>query len=210
MAIITEVKPDPRHPGIRQVMSGQDCIACIRVKDVTALPVAEGTELNEHVRAALVVSDRITALWLRALRSQARTPASRQRLAGRLARHAHTPEDLEHVLDDLATEGLIDDQRMALAIAEELLRRGPAAPSRLRAALRTRGFTEHDIEAAVERALSGHDLEEDARQAAAGFWRDLHHLAPATALRRLGGRLARRGFSEETIADILTEYADTE
>jgi regulatory protein len=158
--------------------------------------LAEGVELDRptlrRVRSELV---RGRALGI-AGRALARRELSTEELAGRLARAGVAPAVAEEVREGLVAAGAVDDARYAGTAAESLARRGwgdAAIEARLQAAgVEREGVAEAiaalDPESERARALTARD--QDPRRAAA--------------------RLARRGFSRESVEECLGGALDWE
>lgn len=203
-AAITALTPDPRRPRMVVVQVAGKRTATLSQKTVerlaltvgqawdapTAQQVAAEVDYEKHLAQA--------SRWLdRRMLSQAEVQAKLTKadcvgpLAGR-------------VLGRLTELGVIDDRQLGQLLVEAQSARQPAGPARLRAKLLARGLDESLAEeliasaapsagATVEQALSL------ARQKMSA-WANLD--AP-TRQRRLAGLLARRGFDEHTIEDVL-------
>ena len=200
---ITDIIPDPREPDLCRIKSGRHLVGRIRRGDVEHMRLAVGMPLGPDTLAELEVCQQRAALRLRAIRSLSRAAASRQRLAARIATHAASTEELEAVLDELAADGLLDDEATATRIAEEKLRAGPIGARALSATPRRRGFEPALVEQIVATLLGNRDEYADAHEAAEYAMRSLRHLPQETATRRLAARLARKGFSEEAITQAI-------
>jgi regulatory protein len=126
-------------------------------------------------------------------RALARRPLSRAALAARLVRVA--PADVaEAVVDDLARLGYVDDEALALALAEQRLARG-WGPARVAADLERLAVSDAAARAGMCAAEAGEEAAARAllaSRAAAGR-------SPAQKL----GLLARRGFGAEACESVL-------
>ncbi|MBL8491731.1 MAG: regulatory protein RecX, partial [Rhodocyclaceae bacterium] len=136
------------------------------------------------------------------IRLLARREHSRAEISRKLAKLG-SPEEIDQVLTDLETSGLLSDARFA----DEWLRSHGARHGavRLRQALRERGVAAEAIEAQMAAADLPPELER-ARQ----VWARKFDAAPADA--REWARQARflqaRGFSSEVIRRLLREPAE--
>lgn len=200
---ITAITADPREPDLRAIKAGRRFIARVRRRDIEHLSLAVGTPIDSDTQAALERCQQRASLRLRAIRSLSRAAASRQRLFARLAEQAEDPETLDEILDELATDGLLDDRATATRIAEEQLRTSPVGRAALCATLQRRGFERDLVEQIVADLLGGRDEYADAKEAAEVAMRSLRHLPPDTAARRLAARLGRKGFSEDAITEVI-------
>jgi regulatory protein len=123
----------------------------------------------------------------------ARRALSRAALAERLARVA-SPDVCEAVLDDLERLGYVDDEALALALAEQRLASG-WGPGRVEADLERLAVGEAAARAGIRAAEAG---EESAARALLAS----RVAAGRTPAQRLG-LLARRGFSADTAESVL-------
>lgn len=136
----------------------------------------------------------------RAIALLARREHSRAELARKLSNHG-TPEEIEPVLSQLESQGLLSDSRAAAAFVRARSERFGAA--RLRQDLRSRGIGDEVIEAEVA------ELPDELERARA-VWVRKFSQPPADA--RQWARQARflqgRGFSTAVIRRILKEAAE--
>jgi len=135
-------------------------------------------------------------LRVQALKFLARREHSRAELRAKLAPHAESEEQLDHLLDALQAERLLSDQRYATQ--RVAARGGRFGNSRLKQELRTQGVGDEDIAAAVE---AGGDETERCR----AVWRKKFGNSPASAEERAKQMrfLQYRGFSGEAIRRVL-------
>lgn len=202
---ITSMTADPKAPDLRRIRVGKRRIATIRRQDVDTLGLSVGDPLTQTLLDTLDRLDRLAALRLRAIRSLSRAAASRRRLESRLYRHGE-PADIAEVLDQLIVDGILDEHATARQIAGEAMRREPVGRRKLEALLRSRGFEREATDEAVAQALCDRDPMEDAMEAGRRAARGLSHLPRETAVRRMTGRLARRGFDYEAVKRAIDTY----
>ena len=118
---------------------------------------------------------------------------SREELRRRLLQAGFEPHDVEPALDDLATSGLIDDDRFAREMARDQALRRRVGNRAIRAELRRKGVATEVAEAALAE-VPGDDGDR-ARSFALQRAARLGGVAPEAAYRRLHGALVRRGFA---------------
>ncbi|MDX6598249.1 MAG: RecX family [Gaiellales bacterium] len=123
----------------------------------------------------------------------ARRALSRAALAERLAKVA-SPDVCQAVLDDLERLGYVDDEALALALAEQRLASG-WGPGRVEADLERLAVGDSALRAGVRAAEAG----EEAAARALLASRTATGRSPAQRL----GLLARRGFSSEAAESVL-------
>lgn len=91
--------------------------------------------------------------------------------------------------------GLLDDQRLALAMARQLFERKPAGRSWLVAALRRKHIPREIAEEAVDVLLMGTDETEAAKAALSTKWTQIGQLDIESARKKAYTYLSRRGIS---------------
>ncbi|MDR2614861.1 MAG: recombination regulator RecX [Candidatus Accumulibacter sp.] len=134
----------------------------------------------------------------RALRFLARREYARAELAQKLAAHAESAEEVEAVLDDLASRGFVSDARYAeMRVRARSARFGDA---RLAQEMRAAGVDDELVGEALAQT-------KDELARAKDIWRRKYGAAglPADVAERARQTnfLARRGFSGETIRRVL-------
>jgi regulatory protein len=138
------------------------------------------------------------ALRARALRLLARREHARAELARKLAAHAGSAEEVDAVLDDLATRGLLSDARYVETRAHA--RSARFGDARLAQELRAVGVSNELVDSALAGA-------EDELTRAREVWRrkygNVGVPADAAGRARQMNFLMRRGFSGATIRGVL-------
>lgn len=167
---------------------------------VQALGLAEGmdverSELDRICREDQLHHARNYAYLL--LSYKARTSAE---LRQRLARKGFGPDVVQATLARLAELGMVNDEKFARQFAEDRVNLGHKGKWRVRAELRKRGVAREQVEQAIAGAP---DEAVAAREVAAKFRARNRRLEPEVLKRRLYGFLARRGFSPDTIRQVL-------
>jgi regulatory protein len=108
--------------------------------------------------------------------------------------------EIEEALQDLESQGWLDDRRFAIEMASGPLTRKGYGPRRMRAELERRGVDEEIVEAAVAAVYESTADELDAAR------RSLERRTKGPGDRAAAGRfLERRGFSTGVILTILDE-----
>ena len=137
------------------------------------------------------------SLLARALGHLARREHSRAELARKLAPHAESAEQLQHLLDDLEAKKLLSDRRFAEVLARSRGERFGTA--RVRQELRAHGVSDSLVRDAVG------ELARSELQRARAVWRRRFGKPPADAAEKARQMrfLAQRGFSGEVIRRIV-------
>lgn len=128
---------------------------------------------------------------------------SEKELAFRLAKKKFNPEVVRATVDFLKEKGFIDDRGFAKAWLESRLKK-PYGLRRLVAELKIKGVDNKIIDERVSE-IKGKYCEKDvvARLARERFEK-LKNIDPVKAKSRVWAYLLRRGFSPETVADVIT------
>lgn len=129
-------------------------------------------------------------------------------LTQRLARKGFSPDIVSHTLQRLAELKMVDDAGFARRFAEDRISIGHKGKWRVRGELLKRGIDRQQIDAALDQAP---DEIAAAREVAAKYLSRNRRLEPDVLKRRLYALLARRGFSPDTIRQVidLDEAAST-
>jgi len=135
---------------------------------------------------------------------KARTTAE---LKQRLARKGFPPDVVQGTIARLAELKMVDDAGFARQFAEDRVNIGHKGRWRVRGELLKRGVAREHIEAALAEAP---DELAAAREVAGKYLSHNRKLEPAVLRRRLYALLARRGFSPDTIRDVLNTDETTE
>lgn len=167
---------------------------------VLALGLAEGmdverSELDRICREDQLHHARNYAYLL--LSYKARTAAE---LKARLVRKGFSPDVVSSTLERLGELGLVNDEQFARQFTEDRVVVGHKGTWRVRAELRKRGVAREQIEQAIAAAP---DETAAAREVVLKFRARNKRLEPDVLRRRLYGFLARRGFSVDTIRQVL-------
>jgi regulatory protein len=144
------------------------------------------------------------AICLRALTG---APKTRQQLAELLTKRSVPDDAATAVLDRFTEVGLIDDAAFARAwVSSRQAGRGLARRA-LRAELRAKGV-EPDVAAEAVELVDDEDERAAARRLVERRLGGMHRLDRATAMRRLLGMLARKGYSGGMAAAVVRDALD--
>ena len=138
----------------------------------------------------------------RALKYLAQREHSRLELQRKLAPHAEQPDQIESVLDELASLGLFSEQRFADSLVRQ--RASRFGVRRIEHELDQHRLRDADTVAALS------ELRNTERDRALAIWRKRFHGPPADLAARAKQHrfLAQRGFGGETIAWVLRQAGD--
>lgn len=136
----------------------------------------------------------------------ARARSSRE-LVDRLIRKSFGREAAEHVVGELTETGLVDDREFARLWAEERMRLRPVGRLRLARELALKGVSREIIEDVLDASYAEHPETELARRVACA--RRSRGPVDGAARRRLYSLLLRRGFTHETVSQVLSEQEES-
>ena len=195
---ITALEPQRRGRRFNLYLDGDFAFG---VAESIAVRLRVGEWLSDEAIAALRTEDEVERAHERALGYLTPRPRSEAELRRYLAGKGFSASAIERVMARLRAVGLLDDAAFARFWVENRLRFRPRGRRGLRYELRQKGLDD----ALIEAALADYDELEAARRFAEGEWRRLASQEEAVRRRRLGERLARRGFAYETIRHILDD-----
>jgi regulatory protein len=157
--------------------------------------VVERADLDRIAREEQLHEARQYAFLL--LSCKARTVSE---LRQRLGRKGFSPDTVSHTLQRLAELKMIDDAGFARRFAEDRITIGHKGKWRVRGELLKRGVAKEHIEDALATAP---DEKEAAREVVEKYLSRNRRLEPEVLKRRLYAFLARRGFSPDTIRQVI-------
>ena len=169
---------------------------------------ADGQEMDPERLQEMERADGVARAMAEAHRLIDYRMRTRRELAVRLKSRGRTEDVIEEVLDRLEKVGLIDDGRFARQWIDERLRKRPVGLSLLRREVRQKGIGPEIIDAALEESASG---EEEAGRAYEALRRQAHRYARLdrdAAHRRMVAFLARRGFGQAVIYQVVHRVLD--
>lgn len=188
--------------GLRAGLVDRDAAAALGLADAASENAAWRADWHEQLDRE--VRDRLCR------RAAERLLAARMRcragLVRALVQRGHDRTTAEACADHFGSLGAVDDARYAEVLVRNELARKPAGRRLLESKLRAHGVGRDEADRAIEEALRGRDELADARRAAEAAARSLRPGSDRQAARRrIGGRLARRGFRPEVIRRALDE-----
>ena len=158
--------------------------------------------LSEARIQELIELNRRDGAYEQALRLISYRPRSERELRIRFARKGLPEQTQDAAVQQLKTEGLIDDAAFARMWIENRMEFRPRGAWALRSELRGKGVSHDEIEMALEDFDEG----EAARRAAQEGARRYMQLSPDLFRRRLSAYLSRRGFSYPIIAPLIEQH----
>lgn len=200
-AKITAIEPQQKNP--QRVNIYLDGEFAFGLAKIVAAWLRVGQELDEAKIASLKAEDERETAYQKALHFLSYRPRSSAEVRQNLTRRGVAPALVEATIARLQANGLLDDDQFARLWVENRRAFRPRSHAALKMELRKKGLDEQAIQSALE--AEAQDEEQLVRLAARKQARRYAGLAWPEFRRKLGGFLARRGFSYTTFAPVLSE-----
>jgi regulatory protein len=169
---------------------------------ITAGWLKVGQELSVEKIAALQAEDANETAYQKALHYLSYRPRSSAEVRQNLLKRNIPAAAVEATLNRLQAARLVDDQEFARAWVENRNTFRPRSKMALRAELRRKGLSDEVVEPVLEAEVDEQAL---AFAAARKYAHRLSGLAWLEFRKKLGGFLARRGFSYTTLSPVVSE-----
>ncbi len=209
MPVLTDLAPDPRHPGYQVVEVDRGRFASLPARALDSLGISRGAELAPPVLSALQQLADIEAAYRAAVRAQTRRPHAREELRRRLMRKQHPGAAVDAALERLVALDLLDDRRFAEHFVATRGARGRGAV-RLLQDLRRQGVDQRVAQEAVTAALAAEGIDQASalRRVAERRANQLGALPRPVKRRRLLAYLARRGYRGAEVRRLVEQSLD--
>ena len=195
--VITSIDVPKNDPNLRRVRVDARIAARLTADEVERLG------LTVHMTWDAALADRV-AEYLAFRRALSQRGFSVQAMCERLMRRGYAESTAQSVADTLQRDGWLDDERLARDLVDSLCREKPAGKALIIEKLTKRGIaTDLAHRVADERHESQN--EDDAAMAFAKkrLAKMPNNVDKTTKARRLAGALARRGFEQDVVEDIV-------
>jgi regulatory protein len=196
---ITALKAQSRNPNrVNVFLDGEYAFGLERI---TAAWLRVGQALSEAKITELKNQDEQEVVYQKALRLLEHHPRAEEEIRRRLTGKGISDEAIQHVIERLRRNKLVNDDQFAQAWVENRSTFRPRSRKALQYEMRQKGVSA----SAIEQALANLDSDEEelAQQAALKQSRKLQHLEKIDFQRKLSAFLARRGFDYETIKPVV-------
>ncbi|MDG2424408.1 MAG: RecX family transcriptional regulator [Phycisphaerales bacterium] len=196
---ITSLDVAPRDGDSREIKVNSRKVATLLESDVARLGLHLDMPMTESMAQRIAYHHECRLAWRAAIQRLEKSARSERDIREGLQKRGHEDDVVEQVISILAGSGLLDDVRLAASAAESMARRSPASAAFIEARLVRHGISSEEAEKAAVEAAG--DPVDAATELAAKSLKSLGSCAPEARVRRIYGRLARRGFD----ADVITE-----
>lgn len=200
MKTITAIEPQQKNPQrVNIYLDGEFAFGLARI---TAAWLKVGQGLDDDKIAALQAEDARETAYQKALHFLSYRPRSSQEVRQNLTKRGYDGTLVEETISRLQRAGLVNDEDFARAWVENRSAFRPRSKSALRMELRQKGLSDEVVRSVLdeevdEQALAFEAARKQARRYAGLEWPEFRQ--------KLGGFLARRGFSYTTLAPVVSE-----
>jgi len=197
---ITAIEPQQKNP--QRVNIYLDGEFAFGLATIVATWLKVSQELSEEKVANLKAEDEREVTYQKALHFLSYRPRSSAEVHKNLIKRG-VPEPLaQETVERLQRSGLVNDEEFARTWVENRNTFRPRSRALLKQELRRKGLSDETVQSALAEQTDEDSL---AREAARKYVRRLAGLEWPEFRRKLGGFLARRGFSYTTLAPVVSE-----
>jgi regulatory protein len=161
-----------------------------------------GQELGEEKIVSLKTQDEREITYQKALHFLSYRPRSSVEVCQNLSKRGISESLIEETLNRLQSTGLVNDETFARAWVENRNTFHPRGKPALRVELRRKGLSDEIVQSVLDTQVNEVAL---AFEAARKYARRLTGMEWPEFRQKLGGFLARRGFSYNTLAPVVSE-----
>jgi regulatory protein len=195
---ITALTVQKRNPDrVNVYLDGEFAFGLSRI---VAAWLEQGRSLSQQEIEELVRKDTSEVAFQKAIKLLDYRPRTGQEIRQKLHQKGFEPGQIEQVVERLISANLIQDEKFAALWVESRNQFRPSSQRVLRYELRSKGIDEEIIEEALQGSVEDLEL---AQRAAQKMVRRLANLDWQEFRKKLSAFLARRGFSYETVAQVV-------
>jgi regulatory protein len=197
---ITAIEPQQKNPQrVNVYLDGEFAFGLARI---LAAWLKVGQELSEEKIASLKTEDEREVTYQKALHFLSYRPRSSAEVHQNLTKRGISETLAKETVSRLQSSGLVNDDAFAQAWVENRNAFRPRSKSALRMELRRKGLSDETVQSVLDEHVDEQAL---AFEAARKYARRLAGLEWPEFRQKLGGFLARRGFSYTTLAPVVSE-----
>jgi regulatory protein len=197
---ITAIEPQQKNP--QRVNVYLDGEFAFGLAAIVAAWLKVGQELSEEKAASLKAEDEREITYQKALHFLSYRPRSSAEVQQNLLKRGISEPLAQETVERLQRAGLVNDEQFARAWVENRNAFRPRGRSLLKMELRRKGLNDETVQSVLSEQA---DEETLALEAARKYARRLAGLEWLEFRRKLGGFLARRGFSYATLAPVVSK-----
>jgi regulatory protein len=197
---ITAIEPQQKNPQrVNVYLDGEFAFGLARI---LAAWLKVGQELGEEKIASLKTEDEREVTYQKALHFLSYRPRSSAEVHQNLTKRGISETLANETVSRLQNSGLVNDDAFAQAWVENRNAFRPRSKSALRMELLRKGLSDETVQSVLDEQVDEQAL---AFEAARKYARRLAGLEWPEFRQKLGGFLARRGFSYTTLAPVVSE-----
>jgi regulatory protein len=197
---ITAIEPQQKNP--QRVNVYLDGTFALGLSALVAAWLKVGQELDEAKTSRLKAEDEREVTYQKALHFLSYRPRSSMEVRQNLLRHGISASLIDETVKRLQNSGLVNDEAFARAWVENRNSFHPRGKPALRMELRRKGLNDEIVQSVLDTQVNEEAL---ALEGARKYARRLTGLEWPEFRQKLGGFLARRGFSFTTLAPVVSE-----
>ena len=205
-ACITSIRSCPDDPARVSIRVGRQRVGRVLIETRVRHGLEVGTPWTEALAEAIGEELARGNAYRAAIRILTKRAKSSGELRRKLREYKYEADAIEWAIERLTELRVLNDEEYARMVVRSQLSRKPAGRRLLSGKLREKGIEQSIIDLVLDEALEERDPLADSRklaQQAARSISDRH--APEVRVRRITGRLARRGFDFDVIRRVVDE-----
>ncbi|MCK4325618.1 RecX family transcriptional regulator [bacterium] len=203
MPKITAIERQKHRPRRRSLFIDDSFVCGVDEEIVLKLNLEVGQEVDEEKITRIIFKEEARKAKDYALNLLSFRPRSSKEVRDRLKRKDYDEKVIEEAVENLGRIGLLSDEEFARSWAQSRMQGKPMGRKLLEQELRQKGIDKEIIEKISEATYSQHDEETLALTLAKKKLKGYRDLDDLTIKRRLYSYLGRRGFSPDTISEVL-------
>ncbi len=200
---ITVIERQKRRSRRRSLFIDGNFVCGVDEEIVLKLNLEVGQEVDEAQIRRIIFKEEARKAKDYALNLLSFRPRSTKEVRDRLKRRDYDEKVIEETVENLSRIGLLNDEEFARSWAQSRMQGKPMGRRLLEQELRQKGIDKEIIVEVRETTYSQQDEEEVALSLAKKKLKSYRGLDDLTIKRRLYSYLGRRGFSPETISEVL-------
>lgn len=205
-ASITSLRGCPDDPARVSIRVNRQRVGRVLIETKVEYGLEVGTVWDERLAMALAEELNRGNAYRAAVRILTKRAKSSGELRRKLREYKYESDAAEWAIGRLVELGVLNDEEYARMVVRSQLSRKPAGRRLLAGKLRDKGIEQDLIDRVLDEALEDRDTLADARKLAQQAARSISERHPSEVrVRRITGRLARRGFDFDVIRKVVDE-----
>jgi regulatory protein len=204
-SIITKIEVQKKNPKRRSIYLNGEFAFGISEEVFFKFPLAENKEIDEKEIEEILFEEKKVLAKEIALNFLSYRPRTEKELIKKLKSKGFEEEILEETVRNLKRLNLIDDYEYAKNFVNERLRLSPRGENLLRQELWKKGIEKETIDEVLKEVFESKNEEEIAQKVLEKAKKKYRNLDKEVAQRRIKGFLLRRGFSFETVNELVKD-----